>query len=141
MTAAAHHPAPARHRAGLPALWFGLFGAPVAWTVQELAGSAVVGHSCFPNWQPLLLPSIAGTWTITLIVSVLTLALGAGGALAAWRSWQRTRRSHTEAAAYQAEVGEGRARFMALSGLIVSGLVLYNMILNFLVLFVIPACG
>jgi hypothetical protein len=139
--AAAEHPAPARHVVGLPALWFGLFGAPVAWTVQELASSAVIGHSCFPHWRPLELPSIAGTWVIALIVSILTLALGAAAALVAWRSWQRTRAAHGADATRQAEVGEGRARFMALSGLVVSGLVLYNMVLNLLVLFFVPACG
>ena len=45
------------------------------------------------------------------------------------------------AAERQADVGEGRARFMALSGLILSGMVLYNMVLNFIVLFIVPACG
>lgn len=138
---AASHPAPARHRVALPALWFGLFGAPVAWTLQELASTAIVGHSCYPSWQPLTFPSIAGTWVIALVVSILTLALGVAAALTAWRSWQRTRPLHDTAAERQADVGEGRARFMALSGLILSGMVLYNMVLNLIVLFIVPACG
>ena len=138
---AASDPAPARHRVGLRALWFGLFGAPVAWTLQELASTAIVGHSCFPYWRPLTFPSIGGTWAIALIVSILTLVLGVAAALTAWRSWQLTRPPHDAAAEHQVEVGEGRARFMALSGLILTGMVLYNMVLNFLVLFIVPACG
>ena len=138
---AATHPAPARHAVGLGALWFGLFGAPVAWSIQELVSFAVVSHSCFPFWQPLTLPRIAGTWTIALVVSLLTLALGAAAGATAWRSWRRTGSRQGEHAERQAEVGEGRARFMALSGLIVSGMVIYNMVLNFLTLFLVPPCG
>jgi hypothetical protein len=143
------HPAPTRNAPGggavsLRALWFGLFGAPLAWSIQELVSYATVSHACYPSWEPLTLPRFAGTWTIAFVVSLLTLALGVAAALTAWRSWRRTKRQdreETDAEARQAEIGEGRTRFMAMSGLIVSGMVLYNMVLNGLTLFLVPPCG
>ena len=138
---AATHPVPPRHAVGLGALWFGLFGAPVAWSIQELVSFAVVSHSCFPSRRPLGAPSSAGTWTIALMVSLLTLVLGAAGAVAAWRAWQRTRAAAEHGAVRQVEAGEGRVRFMAVSGLIVSGMILYNMVLNLMALFIVPPCG
>ena len=102
----ATHPAPARHAVGLGALWFGLFGAPVAWSIQELASFAVVSHSCYPSWQPLTVPSIAGAWTIALVIYLATLALGIAAAGTAWRAWRRTGEAQGESAPRQVEVGE-----------------------------------
>jgi hypothetical protein len=138
---AAAEPAPARHRVGIWALWFGLFGAAVAWTIQELAGAAIIGHACYPSWQPRFTPTSSGVWTITLVISFAMLALGLAAGLTAYRSWRRTSQKHSEPGARHLDVGEGRARFMALSGTIVSGILLFNLIMNALVLFLVPPCG
>jgi hypothetical protein len=135
------HPAPRRHTVGLGALWFGLLGAPAAWSVQELASYAVVAHACFPSWQPYALPTIPGTWTIAVVVSLLMIAVALAGVVTAWRSWGRTEPRTVRSGFHQAEVGEGRTQFMAFSGLLVSGMVLYTMVLNFLMLFLVPPCG
>lgn len=63
------HPAPGRHLVGLGALWFGLFGAAAAWSVQELVSFAVVSHSCYPDWHPRAAP------TSTLTAPAPTIAL------------------------------------------------------------------
>ena len=59
----------------------------------------------------------------------------------AYRSWGRTRPAHEDALHHQTEVGEGRARFMALGGLLVSGMILFGMIMNVIVLFMLDPCG
>ena len=138
---AAAEPAPAGHRVGIRALWFGLFGAAVAWSIQELAGYAVIAHACYPSWEPRFIPNASGVWTVTLVVSALMLLLGVGAGLTAYRSWRRTSQEHPDSGAQHLEVGEGRARFMAVSGVIVSGILLLNLIMNALVLFLVPPCG
>jgi hypothetical protein len=141
MTGSVSHPAPARHEVALAALWIGLFGAAAAWSVQELVGYAVISHACYPSWRPFRLPTAAGTWGVTVAISLALLALGVVGLGVAYRSWARTRAPHDDSLRHQTEVGEGRARFMALGGLLLSGMVLFNMVMNAIVLFLIPPCG
>jgi heme/copper-type cytochrome/quinol oxidase subunit 2 len=134
-------PAPASHRVGPAALWFGLFGAAVAWSIQELAGYAAIAHACYPSWQPRFIPAVSGVWTTTLIVSLLMVTLGITAGLTAYRSWRHTRRERSDEEQRQLEVGEDRARFMAISGIIVSGILLFNLLMNAVVLFLVPPCG
>ena len=134
-------PAPARHRVAQAALWFGLFGAALAWSIQELAGYAIISHACYPSWEPRLSPAASGVWTTTLVLSLIMVALGLAGGATAYRSWRRTRQPDSGAERRQLEHGEDRTRFMALSGMIVSGIVLFNLVMNAIVLFLVPPCG
>jgi hypothetical protein len=139
MTAIAH-PAPTRHDVGIGALWFGLVATPLAWSIQELVSYAVVTHACYPYWQPRYLPAISGTWTLTLVVSVLTTLLGIAGLLTAYRSWRRISSQAGYEAHRHLDVGEDRARFMAMSGVIVSSIILFNIAMNAITLFLVQAC-
>lgn len=123
------HPAPARGVVRPMFLWFGLFGGPAAWTVQTLANTAVAAHACYPRLTPTERPVTGGLFAITLIVSLVAVAVSIAALLVAWRSWSRTRHEHQEqsggasehAAQHAAlETGEGRTRFMALSGVLMS---------------------
>jgi hypothetical protein len=121
-------------------LWFGLFGAAAAWGLQELASYAILSHGCFPAWLPLAALSSRASWSAAVGVSVAALLIGATASLTAYRAWQRTSagdESHTA----HLDVGEGRERFMALSGIIVSLIMLANIVMNAIVLFAVPACG
>jgi hypothetical protein len=138
---ASQHPAPGRHLVPLGALWFGLFGAAIAWSVQELVSVAVVSHSCYPDWRPRAAPTVGGTWTIALIVGLRMLLLGLGAGLTAWRSSRRTAEAGGSGIHHQLEVGERRGHFMATGGLVVSGIVLFGIVLNLVVLFMAPMCG
>jgi hypothetical protein len=122
----APHPAVTRPAPGLGLLWFGLFGAAAAWSVQELVSYAVIAHSCYPDWQPRTVPTVSGTWTIALLVGLVMLAVGVTGTLTAWRASQRTQQ---------------RPHFMAAAGLGVSGLMLYTILLNLIALFMVSPCG
>lgn len=135
------HPASERHRVGVAALWFGLFGAPIAWSIQELVSYAVVAHACYPGRQPKVGGTISGTWSITLIVCLLTLVVGLAAGITAYRSWSRSRAEHGATEHHPLEHGEGRTGFMALSGLILSSIFLLNLVMNAVVLFLVPACG
>jgi hypothetical protein len=146
----AAHPAPARVRVGLPALWFGLYGGPLAWTVQTLVNLPVAAHGCFPRLEPLSSPVTGGLRAVVVVVSIVALAVCGAAAVVAFRSWTRTReesqsgagaaRAHAPAHAL-AETGEGRTRFMALAGLLTSVTFLVLSLVHLASIFLVTPCG
>ena len=143
------HPAPARERVGRLSLWFGLFGAPAAWTVQTLANTAIAAHGCYPRLTPTERPVTGGLFAITLAVSVAALAVSVAALAVAWRSWSRTRQEHQErsggasghATGHAAlETGEGRTRFMALSGVMMSATFLVACLAHAVSVLIVGAC-
>ncbi|MFN2637792.1 MAG: hypothetical protein ABR585_12275 [Gemmatimonadaceae bacterium] len=145
----AEHPAPARNAAALPGLWFGFLAGPGAWTVQSLLDSALTAHECFPRLSPLSSPSIGGLRGLLFAVCLVAVALCIAGAAVAWRDWKRTReelhgssgkaRHQTQPAALL-ETGEGRTRFMALSGVLTSLTFLIVVIANTASIFLVTPC-
>jgi hypothetical protein len=145
----APHPAPSRARIALPALWFGLFGGPVAWSIQTLVNLPVASHGCYPTLSPLEAP-ITGVRGIAFFVSLLALAVCVAAAVVAFRGWVRLRgehqegsgraREHTPAAAL-AETGEGRTRFMALCGVLTSLTFLVVSLVHTAAIFLVSPCA
>ena len=135
------HPTPGRHAVSAGALWFGLFGAPAAWSMQLMVNYALTAHGCYPGSEPRATPDFGGLSTLVLVISVaaLTVAAAAGGA--AWRSWRASRTEHPGDHAYPLETGAGRTRFMALAGLLLSGLFLLGVVMATIPLFFVPPCG
>lgn len=131
------HPVPHRHRVGLLALGFGLAGAPLAWNIALLAGTALSGYQCFPRYLPLALPLWSGTRALLLAMCVVALVIGIAAALVAWRSWRRTR----EVQPGSAHSGEGRTCFMALCGLLCSGLFLVALLFTLAAIVLVPLCN
>jgi hypothetical protein len=138
MTApAAVHPAPAGRAVAPAALWFGLFGAPMVWSLQLLASYALVAHGCYPDAEPMTMPVIPGLRTLVLGtgVAALAVALLAGGS--AWRSWRATKGGHEALL----EAGEGRTRFMALAGMLLSAVFVLGIVMNVVPLLLLRPCG
>jgi hypothetical protein len=135
------HPAPHREAVPIAKLWYGVFGAPLAWSLQELYGYAAMAHGCYPRRFPLSELTSAGWWWSSVIVSIVTVAIGAGALVTAIRNWERTREEkpgrHTEAL----EIGEGRTRFMSISGVMLAAFFLLASLLTGAALVVLPACG
>jgi hypothetical protein len=137
----AAHPAPAEHRVALAALWFGLFGAPVIWSIQLMLNYALVAHACYPASEPLSAPVFGGLRTTVLATSAVALVIALAAGATAWQSWRATRQEHRGGEEALLEVGEGRTRFMALAGMLVSGLFLLGVIMNSIPLFIMQPCG
>src|SRR5690348_15295173 len=112
----------------LTALWFGLFGAAAAWSVQELVNYALLAHACYPSWYPLAAPTTPAAWPLSVVVSIVALLVGTAAVLTALQAWRRARAQHGR------EVSEERKRFMASSGVIVSSILLANIVMNTIVL-------
>ena len=132
---AAAHPAPAGRAVTPPALWFGLFGAPVAWSLQLLASYALVAHGCYPDAEPMATPVVPGLRTLVLGTgaAALAVALLAGGS--AWRGWRATQHSDDGGQDAPLEAGVGRRRFMALAGMLLSA------VMNVVPLLMLRPCG
>ncbi|HWG11539.1 MAG TPA: hypothetical protein VN693_08610 [Rhodanobacteraceae bacterium] len=129
------HPAPHRHRVSLGALVFGIAGAPLAWNVELLAGAALAGHQCYPRDIPLSLPRWTGTWEFLLTLSLAAIVLGLSAGGVAWHSWGRVRDEMSGSG------GEGRTRFLALSGMLCSGLFLLALLFTLAVVWLVPLCS
>lgn len=115
---------------------FGIVGAPLAWNIELLVGVSLSGHACYPRYMPLAVPLWSGTWGFLLAMSFVALVLGILAGMVSWHSWKRTRDEKPGSA----HGGEGRARFMALCGLLSSGLFLVALVFTILVVFMVPLC-
>jgi hypothetical protein len=94
---------------GKLALWTGFLGGALAWTAQLLAGYAV---SRFSHEHPWLTGVHHG-------ISLVATALAVAATLLAWREWRRLGGGESRGS----EPGvAGRSRFLALLGVVTSGL-------------------
>lgn len=135
------HPSPHRHRVLRWALWFGLLGAPMAWSLQELVNVSLAGHACYPHDVPLAMPlwpvlgNVAG-W-VDAVAVIVCIAAG----LVAWTSWRRSRNEGPGDAHQLLGGGDGRTRFMAMAGIMTSVLFLIGTALAALNLVAVAPCG
>jgi hypothetical protein len=116
------HPSPHRGNVSLAALWSGLLLAPSAWFLQLAIDTPVLSQACYPRDEPYrgVVPHLS---ELVMVVDALTLAACIGSFLLAWRNWRRTAREKPGKGARLMGSGDGRSRFMAMSGMLASGLV------------------
>src|SRR5690349_17883888 len=93
---AAGHPAPERGSVSSAALWFGLLGAPAAWSVQTLVNLPLASHACFPQLYPLAASVTGGLRGVASVVSLGALIVCVAAAAVSWRTWRRTRGEHQQ---------------------------------------------
>ena len=135
------HPSAHRRRVSGRVVAFGLLGAPAAWSPQLLVNAALDAHGCYPRDTPLdapVWPQAAALMGGLELVAVLLCVAALG---CAWAAWRRTRDERPGSAHRLLEAGDGRSRFMALSGLLTSALFLLAVLLSAFNLVVLPACG
>lgn len=137
----AAHPAPARHDVRHLFLWFGLFGAPAAWSLQLLINYTVTAHFCYPKDLPLAAPTYGGMWTIAVVVNVVMILVALAAGATAIVSWRTSRDEMIGRHNELLEDGTGRTRFMSYSGMLVSGLFLLALIMSAMPLFIVPVCS
>jgi hypothetical protein len=134
------HPAPHRDRISSFIVFAGLVAAPVAWLIETTINYLVASVACFPHDVALAAPTNAGLWPVLICLVLGALAVSALGWFAAYTAWRHTRHEKAGSAQDTVEVGEGRTRFLALSGMFVSALFFAAALFDIPGLF-LPACG
>ena len=135
------HPSPHRHRVSRWGLWFGLLGAPIAWSVQEFVNVSLAGYACYPHDVPLATPLWSHLAAISASIEVVAIDVCLAAALAAFVSWQKSRHEEPGDAHHLLGGGDGRTRFMAMAGIMTSMLFLIGTALAALNLAGVPPCG
>jgi len=137
------HPAPARHRVGRGALWFGVLAAATAWSVQAVFATTINGAGCI-TYRSAPPPTGAQLATARgIVLLVLTIGLFFVCLLALFVSWRNWHAVHSHARGEETElleVGEGRVRFMSMAGILLSALFALLLLLNSISLFLAPQC-
>ena len=115
------HPAPDRGRVSRLVLWYGLLGAALAFSFDELASYIVAANECMLHTASGAPTMVRGTQPSYLGLAAFSFIAALLGVWAARVSWQRTRGEHPGGSGqHVAEHGEGRTRFMAMAGALTS---------------------
>lgn len=134
------HPSQHRDRTRLGALFYGLIAAPTAWITAQVVGAVVAQRACFPGYEPLAAPAFSGVQAVSLVALLAALAVCASGVVAALLAWRRTREEHQGGGGSLLDVGEGRSRFMALTGVLTSAGFLIATLFSLPAVVLIPVC-
>jgi hypothetical protein len=143
-TSAVHgqpHPSPHRAHAWAWATGFGLIGGPLAWSLQLFVNASIGAHGCYPADAPLAQAIWSNTTMVMAVVDVAAMLVCIGALWSAWHSWRRTRAERPGSAHHLMEAGDGRTRFMAMAGMLTSGLMLAAVVLSIASAMAIPGCG
>lgn len=109
-------------------MWFGLLGAPLAWTVQHLAGLGLLFAACPQSVRPKDVP--VDPWTIAATAGATAIAVLAGlSAIAAFRATGESDEPPT-----------GRVHFLATVGMVVTPLFLFIILLSGVTATLFPKC-
>lgn len=131
----------ARREPGALRLFAGIVIAPLAWALQVLIGYGLAAHACYPADAPLSAPLWPGLRAIVGGSSILLWLLLLAGCAIAWRNWKATRPPPGAGTQMAVEAAPGRERFMALSGLMVSGLFAVVQLFTSAGIPWVPSCG
>jgi hypothetical protein len=121
------------------ALWFAFFGAPAAWTIDELFALAFHTDACdyFRAEHFTGLPSVP----IALVIAgLLMLATAAAAGYTGLRIYRHVGEEPTDTIYGPGGNVRDRVRFMALGAMIFSGLFLFGILLRFITVFFIRPC-
>jgi hypothetical protein len=116
----AGHPSPHGHRVRLGALIFGLCGGPVAWSVAWIVSVVLAQEACYPGTTPLSEPAFGGVQAALVLLNGIACVVTIASGIVAHRTWIATREEHPGSGQTLLEIGEGRARFMAMAGMLTS---------------------
>jgi len=114
-------------------MWFGLLGAPAAWTAQHVAGIWLTIGQCHdgtagPSWRVHL-----DAWVIAVTATAAVVAVLAG--LSAALAWRSTRDADDDDAP-----PSGRIHFLGIVGLTISPLFLAIILMSGLATVFLPQC-
>jgi hypothetical protein len=136
------HPAPARGRVSGLRITAGIAGAPLAWLAQMSLSEPLAAQSCYPGNHPLAVPMLPSLRLMLAAISVACLLAALACGALAWRDWRATRAEQKPQPTDEAvDTGVGGTRFLAMLGLMSSGLFAAAILFTALAALLIVPCG
>jgi hypothetical protein len=90
-------------------------------------------EACHPGTIPLSTPAFGDVHAALVVLNGIGCLVTIASGIVAYRSWITTREEHPGSGQMLLEIGEGRARFMAMAGMLTSAGILLS------ILFGVPA--
>jgi hypothetical protein len=132
-----------------------IFGAPLAWMAQMSLSEPLAAQVCFPGSRPLTVPAWPSLQMALLAISGACLLAALASALAAWSVWRSTRGEVADgddigrddgdgkglAMGKTADSGVGRTGFLAVLGLMSSGLFVSAVLFTALAALLVAPCA
>lgn len=115
-----HHPSPHRDRVSFWALIFGACAAPIFWLGQMMLGYGVSAIVCYGSDHPTTIASGAALRTALIAFDAVAIVAALAGGAVSYFCWRAVRNEKEGGQRHALDVGDGRARFMALWGIMAS---------------------
>lgn len=139
MSAPSSHPAPHRHLLSFWTLLFGAAAAPLFWLGQMMLGFLVTADACFGGDRPTAAAS-SPLRTVLFAFDGAAIAAALAAGVVAYASWRTLRGEKQGGHQTALETGEGRARFLALWGILSSAIFLAAIIFSTIATMGVPLC-
>ena len=133
--------APSKALPGRVRLFGGLSVTPLAWSVHLLICYSLAAHACFPKDLALAAPLWPHLRAIVAGVTVMAWVVAVFGCVLALANWKATRKESDASAHSVLSTGDGRTRFMALCGLMVSGVFAIALVFTSFGVLWVPECA
>lgn len=124
---------------GSRALWLGMFFSPVVWSLYHVIGYALVEASCQTRLLGFEIAGVSGLLFALIILTVIALAAVIWNAWWSYHSWRHFA-AEDPAEEFPLQAYD-RDEFLALSGLLLSGMFILLFLLTAYPFFVLNPCG
>jgi uncharacterized membrane protein YeiB len=138
--ASATHPAPHRHRVSFIALMFGMIAAPIFWLGQLMLGYGVSAVVCYGSDHPTTIMSATALRSALILFDAIAIIAAISGGIVSCMSWRAVRDEKEGGQRQALEIGDGRARFMALWGIMSSLWFFIAIIFSTIASVTVPLC-
>jgi hypothetical protein len=141
-TSRIEHPSPRAAKVSLTRQAVGLMFAPAAWALRLCVNFAIASNGCRPETPAQVgLRHPVDTGTVMLAIDIAALLGALVASYIAYHDWRMTGHEKPGTPADALEIGEGRARFLALLGVIVSLGFGLAILFDLTALFIVPYCS
>jgi hypothetical protein len=120
-------------------LLFAVAGAPAAWSAHLLINYGLASQPCYPGHAPLAAGSASPILLVAIDLIAIVVALAAG--LVGFRIWRRYRYTGPGGFEDLMHLGEGRARFLGMWGVMFSIAFLAAILFDTIALLLVPSCA
>ncbi|MEO9133206.1 MAG: hypothetical protein ABI240_18620 [Sphingomonas sp.] len=134
------HPSPHRTKVAVPWLLAGLAVPPAAWAFEMLVGFGISSNACPLTANAIAHIGFTGEKSLLIVLQLACLAAVITSGLMSRRHWRKVRGEKADNEHSHLTLGEGRTRFLALTGMLTAGAFAIAIVFNLLEPILIPLC-